>query len=334
MGILSQNWGVVMKFDCVILNPPYSNSVGGANGGATELYSPFINIAYTLSKDLVVPIIPAKWYVNARGSGINDFRKDFLTCKNIKEIHDFENEKDIFPEIDLRGGICYYLYKKGYNSSICDFYSNSIMRKRDLSRNNILIRNELFEKLVESVDKKTSLTSIVSVTAPFGLITDVFDDFSKYELPSMCEVGYADCVTVYGSLGRKMYCNKDYPFPTKCDNLAKYKIFIPCADSGMDFTRLKLKPFIGKPYEACTGTYLTIGSFNKLVEAESCLSYINTKLVHALIFARKVNQHMSRDIYSFVPLVDFNKIYTDLYLKDLWGIPDTVFSDIMNYIKN
>lgn len=319
-----------MRFDCVILNPPYSDSVGGGKGGATEVYTYFIDESIKLSKNLVVPIIPAKWYVNARGSNVENFRNKFLTCKKIKEIHDYSNEKDVFPDIDLRGGICYFLYSKLYNSSLCKYVSDGKLYERELNgKLNIFIRDVNLQNLIYSLPQDSSFSDIVSVTAPYGLLTDVFDDFDKYNLPEMKSVrDDLNCCKVYGSFKRVMYCSKDYPLPRKDSSYDKYKVFIPWADSCMDFKKLNLKAFIGEPYELCTETYLSIGCFDTYKEAESCISYINTKFFHALISAKKVNQHMSRDVYSFVPLVDFSHLWSDEELFDMFSISE----ELKNYI--
>ena len=320
-----------MKFDCVVLNPPYSESVGGGKGGATETYTSFIEEAIKLSKEFVVPIIPAKWYVNARGSNVENFRKKFLTCKKIKEMHDYSNEKDVFPNIDLRGGVCYFLYSKSYNLSLCNHVLDGVSYKRELNnRYNIFIRDINLERLVNSLHSDSSFTNIVSVTAPFGFLTDVFDNFDKYELPEMSNVqDELNCCRVFGSFKRVMYCSKEYPIPRLDSSFDKYKIFIAWADSCMDFKKLNLKPFIGKPFDMCTETYLTIGSFDTLEEAESCISYISTKFFHALVSAKKVNQHMSRDVYSLIPIVPFDRIWTDDELFRLFSID----SDLQSYIN-
>lgn len=50
---------------------------------------------------------------------------------------------------------------------------------------------------------------------------------------------------------------------------------------------------------------MSIGSFEKLSEAEACLKYIKTKFARALLGVLKVTQHNSPDKWKYVPLQDF-----------------------------
>ena len=51
--------------------------------------------------------------------------------------------------------------------------------------------------------------------------------------------------------------------------------------------------------------------------AESIISYMKTKFFHFLLGLKKITQHTTQKTYSFVPMQDFSKCWTDeeLYKK-------------------
>jgi site-specific DNA-methyltransferase (adenine-specific) len=71
------------------------------------------------------------------------------------------------------------------------------------------------------------------------------------------------------------------------------------------------------PGSVVTETYILLGCFDSKVEAENCLSYITTKFFRFLVATRSSAQDLARSAYSFVPVQDFSKAWSDaaLYAK-------------------
>lgn len=80
---------------------------------------------------------------------------------------------------------------------------------------------------------------------------------------------------------------------------------------------------IAKPGEVSTESFIVLGAFNTEEETRNFKSYIFTKTVRFLLLQAVVSQHVSKDNFCFIPdLGTYDRIYTDEYLRELWGITD------------
>lgn len=50
--------------------------------------------------------MPTRWY--AGGKGLDDFRDQMLNDKHIETLFDCVTPDDIFPNTNIRGGVCYF----------------------------------------------------------------------------------------------------------------------------------------------------------------------------------------------------------------------------------
>lgn len=54
-----------------------------------------------------------------------------------------------------------------------------------------------------------------------------------------------------------------------------------------------------------TDTFISVGKFDNVGEAQACLKYIKTKFARTMLGTLKATQHNPRDTWSNVPLQDF-----------------------------
>jgi site-specific DNA-methyltransferase (adenine-specific) len=105
----------------------------------------------------------------------------------------------------------------------------------------------------------------------------------------------------------------------------KWKVYVGRAAPGTGNRdtyphRILSTPFIGEPGTICSETYLCIGPLGSKSQAESVLSYLSCRLTRLLILLHKASQDTTRKVYTFVPVQDWKKKWTDADLYARYGI--------------
>ena len=78
--------------------------------------------AIEMSSKYVIMITPSRWF--SGGWGLNKFRDMMIKCNHICSIDDYQNASDVFSDVDIKGGVSYFLYDKNYNG-MCKFTSHN-----------------------------------------------------------------------------------------------------------------------------------------------------------------------------------------------------------------
>jgi len=314
-----------MKFDVIIGNPPYQLSDGGAQASAIPLYHKFVEQAKKLNPRFLTMIIPSRWF--SGGKGLDEFRDKMLKDDRIRVLHDFLNASECFPGVEIKGGVCYFLWDRD-NPGKCKVITHkeneivSEMSRPLLEENcDVFIRHNWAIEILKKVllKKEESFSSQVSSRKPFNLPTN-FNNF----LPT----GEKDSIKLYGNqvVG---YLPKKFDIEKNKDWVSKWKLYVPKAIGIGNIETDWLKPVVGEPGSICTETYIVIGPYSTKQETENVLSYTQTKFFHFLLGLRKVTQDTTQKVYSFIPMQDFSKSWTDEELYKKYNLT----KDEINFIE-
>lgn len=322
-----------MKFDVIIGNPPYQLSDGGHGRSASPIYHKFIEQAKKMNPRYLSMIVPARWY--SGGRGLDDFRNTMLTDRRLSKLVDFENFSEVFPGVDVAGGVCYFLWEK-VHSGPCEIVNSKdgviTKTKRELNEFDIFIRNNLavpiIKKVTEIENPKHYLNKVISSSKPFG----IRGFYKPKKTGVLCHFAQR--------VGLKYAAKEDITDRFKF--LDKWKLLIPKSPIAGQTDFSKPVGFyydgntrIAKPGECCTETYLVAYASKSKEEVESFKSYLFTKIARFLLLQAVVSQDITREKFMFVPHLDrYDRIYSDEFLRDRWNITDEEWSFIDSKIRD
>ena len=301
-----------MKFNAIIGNPPYQVMDGGGVGSsAVPVYDKFVDIAKKIKPEYLSMIMPSRWF--SGGRGLDEFRDNMLNDNRIRKIHDFIRATDCFPNVEIKGGVCYFLWDTEYNEE-CEITTHDKQRLSKSRRSLLEDGIETFIRYNEAISilykvkesSNESFANIISANDPFGF--DIREENSyKRVKPNLKLKQFDDSAEIYYNGWRKDglgYIKRSQILKNN-EWVDKYKVLIPKAWGTGDINTDRLNPFITLPNSCCTETYLVIGPFEDSINAENSIKYIQTKFFHFLVSLTKNTQNAMKKVYQFVPLQDF-----------------------------
>lgn len=334
-----------MQFDVIIGNPPYQLQDGGFGASAIPTYNRFVEQAKALEPRFLTMVIPARWLFGGRG--LDDFRKAMLNDNRIRKLVDYPDSRQVFPSVDVAGGICYFLWDRD-NPGDCrvvefehGMASSEAVRPLLEEGAEVFVRSSralaVLRKVmaVETGSQSLSLPEPkrfdgqVSSQKPFGLRTffrGADKRSSKHD------------VLVLQSGGRAWTSRSEVT--TGEDLIDKWKVFTSKSssehagqvDKNGQRRVLSLSGVI-PPGSVVTETYILVGAYHTEKEARNCFSYVVTKFFRFLVAARSSAQDLARSAYSFVPLQDFSKAWTDERLYAKYGLTKDEIAFIESMIR-
>jgi len=151
----------LLRFDVIIGNPPYQQMDDGHGASAIPLYNLFIEQAKRMKPKYLTMIIPSRWF--SGGKGLSKFRKSMLNDGGIREIHDFPIPSEIFPSVDVKGGINYFLWDKDYKGSneVVQRIAKEYGGHKEFAAKSLIVMAKNFAGLKDSYQASYILESVV-----------------------------------------------------------------------------------------------------------------------------------------------------------------------------
>ena len=340
-----------MKFDAIVGNPPYQESTDKTSD--KPVYHLFLDTAFNIS-DKVTFITPGRFLFNA-GKTPKEWNNKVLSDGHFKVVWYKANSTDVFPNVDIKGGVAVTFRNAKEEYGAIGIYSqfqelNSIIEKV-LSINGfeniqslIYLQNKfdlkalyvdyplLKEKIGSKGTEKRLTTSI------FGL-TEIFSDSSTS----------GNDVKILGLINNnrvEKFVNRKYLLSN--ENMMKYKVIIPKSNGSGAIgevlsTPVIGQPVIGQPVIGHTQSFISIGAYDTEAEAMATLKFVKTKFARCMLGTLKVTQDNNPSTWANVPLQDFTpnsdidwsksipEIDKQLYAK--YGLTDDEIAFIEEKIK-
>lgn len=331
-----------MKFDVIISNPPYQLNDGGAQASAIPIYNIFVERAIKLNPRYLTMIIPARWMTGGRG--LDNYRNQMIHDRRMRILHDFPDSTDCFTGVEIKGGVCFFLWDSKYDGK-CSIYRHNKEEVRESIRylveedDSIFVRDDRLISIKNKVKmlNESSFDNIVSSMKPYGLRGDVFKYTQKYGLPEMSteyKDGFYKVLGLYDLKRVWRYIPNDYPLPSNNPSLNKWKLFVTRNWGIGSFSDVPSQPIIASPGELCTETFIEFGPFDSKKEVENVLSYFQTKFFRVLVSIKKQDQGASKSVYHYVPMQNFKKNWTDKELFDKYKFTKEEIEFIQNSVSD
>ena len=324
---VTELFGEYMQFDVIIGNPPYQLNDGGYGTSAAPIYQLFVEQAKALEPRYLSMVIPARWF--AGGKGLDEFRESMLADNRLRSIADYLSAADVFPGVGLKGGVCYFLWNRD-QTGLCEVSTHFKDWPVSTACRSLLEKGaDVFIRFNEGLSILKKVVSIETGQSESLLMPENkrFDRLVSSRKPFALETTFkgkatkrAGDVLIYRNGGTGYIAKGSITAGTHL--IDKWKIYMGYAAPGTGNKdtyphRIISTPFIGEPSSICSETYLCLGPFDTQSEAENALSYLSCRLTRLLILLHKPSQHVTRKVYTFVPIQEWTKRWTDedLYAK-------------------
>lgn len=303
-----------MKFDAVVGNPPYQETISNNDSNRSlskQLFPEFIKLTIKLNPKYSSLITPSRWFTGeAQDGSFISLRKFVKEHNHFVSIYNYSIASNVFNNVWIAGGVNYYLYDRDYSGKV-DFYTCNNIKKEKQTRDlfeeglDIVINSGENYAILQKVRKGdfVSLTTITKGRDAFGItgknaknVSEAIFFDGAYELRCAHE--------------EIRYVKKDI-ITKNMDIANKWKVFISKGNGGAgtlgDEKQVAIlgKPYLGKANSVCTDSLIPIGCFDTEAEALNLQKYIKTKFLRYIVGILKVSQNVSQNVYQFVPLQDF-----------------------------
>ena len=273
-------------------------------------------------------IMPSRWFTGGRG--LDNFRRTMLSDHRMRSIHDYVDSKDLFPTVDISGGVNYFLWDARHKKE-CQFtntlHGDSNTCERKLNQFPIFVRNNEALSFINKVLEKCNgtLNTQVSGQTPFGFVSTYRgtanhdEDATAVELKSSGATSYVSRCDIkknaqWTDLYKVVFSKATCEHAGTPDRNGKFRVLSSV--------------MILRPAVVCTQSYLVGGVFVTEAEAKNFMAYLSTKFARYLLLQTITSQDLSPEKFMFVPLENYTAS-SDIQ----WTINDIANIDRQLYAK-
>ncbi|MBQ7393487.1 MAG: Eco57I restriction-modification methylase domain-containing protein [Lentisphaeria bacterium] len=312
-----------VNIEAVIGNPPYQDQDGSGGSNDASLYQYFVECAHEFNPAFVSMIMPSRWFSGGRENLLANFRRTMLNRSGMKELYAYANPREVFPDVEIKGGVCHYLFDESYQG-LCNYtlIKDHVRQTtpRVLNELEVLVRDPFLSKIVKKIiddgNVSDTVSSIISGDTPFGVPTKptgskkkTFELFENKRGKDRIALYYIEKIV------RKKAYIKRSSITKNANAIDAFKVFIPEASGSGSDPFVLGTPEYAAPPSVCSQSYLYV-EFAEEEAAKNFIAYLKTKFFRILVSACKISQHTSNKVYRFVPIQDFTSA------SDIdWSVP-------------
>lgn len=294
-----------MRIHVVMGNPPYNEyEVTDGHVSSTQcIYYRFMGLGISDYESLIVP---ARW-ISDIPKGIHpDWLYRFRTRKDIEYLVDYKKSGQIFDNVDIKGGVCYYLLNKEFigitHRKTIDQEGIHEWDAKLCIKDDIAFRDYMAYDIVSKIDtdRVETLDSRISGTNPF-----MKDRAPKCKFSTNWD-GYKihkDEVYNIKCFGKKIDGGFGWVSREQLDIgkelVDKHKLLLDNVTPLDD--RVITEPIYAEPGSVCLNSWHVLTCSSK-EEADHFKKYLMSKTVRYLISCIKNTVHASKSVYRLVPI--------------------------------
>ena len=266
--------------------------------------------------EVVEMIHPARFLFNA-GSTPKQWNERMLQDPHLKVLYFEQDSSKVFSNTDIKGGVAITYHDKSENIGAIGIFTaykelNDILKKVNgqdtflsfsrivITRTAYRLMNKMHEDYPDAIKQLSNGHAYDMSTNIFERLPQIFFDEKPNDGEEYIQIlGRANNERVY------KYVRKDYI--NTVSNLDKYKIFLPKANGIGVLGEVLSAPILCGPGVGSTETFLSIGAFGEIGEAEAALKYVKTKFARSLLGVLKTTQDITPEKWKCVPLQDFSE---------------------------
>lgn len=304
-----------MKFDAVVGNPPYQEETDATR--KPPIYNYFYDMAFELAP-IATLVTPARFLFDA-GQTPKEWNRKMLGDNHFKVIHYFENSKDVFDTVDIKGGVAITYRDRNSDFGPINIFTPNKTLDRILKK---VVQSEAFVSLSEYISSRGNyrFTELFFKDFPNALkqlekgtgnmITSNVFDVMPYAFHS--EVSNQENYKIVGrSNNIRMVKSIEKKYVQKSKFIDKFNVLFPKSSGRGLFGEKIASGNIVEPGTIATDTYISIGMFDNKNCAERFCKYMKTKFFRTMLGIKKATQDNAKTVWEYVPYFDFNSEVID-----------------------